>query len=171
MDRVKPLKLESVDTGGDTNDEFPTSLNPEEDHVECAGIVLDDPGLIDESTVVWRDVNDMKFKDANNPSGFTLTRLAQLTASDLHAAYFDVVLNPPTDEVFGTVSGLAYAPVKVSGFAPHEQTLVQSGLFYEVQVVKYNTDGFDYRVAIGMNEWWPGPDPVTLRVQYMWSES
>ena len=75
VDRVKPLKMESADTGGDENDEFPTSLDPEEDHLECAGIVLDDPGLIDESTVIWRDVDDMMFKDTNNPAGATLTEL------------------------------------------------------------------------------------------------
>ena len=78
LDRVKPLKLESIDTGGNQDDEFPTSINPEEDHVECAGLVLDDPGLIDESTVLWRDVNDMKFKDAGNPAGVTLTDLIGL---------------------------------------------------------------------------------------------
>jgi len=75
LDRVKPLKLESSDTGGVENDEFPTSLDPSEDFVECAGVVLDDATHEDESTVIWRDDEDLKFKDGNNPSGFTLTEL------------------------------------------------------------------------------------------------
>lgn len=81
LDRVKPLKLESTDSGGNQDDLYPTSLNPEEDHIECAGIVLDDPGLIDESTVLWRDTNDMKFKDTHNPDGHTLTELANVNDS------------------------------------------------------------------------------------------
>ena len=93
LDRVKPLKLESVDTGGTENDEFPTSLDPEEDHVECAGLVLDDPGQIDETTVLWRDDADMKFKDGNNPLGYTLTQLA-LNTSDLINLY--LACEPPT---------------------------------------------------------------------------
>jgi hypothetical protein len=75
LDKIKPLKIESLDTGGNSNDEFPTSLDPENDHVECAGIVLDDPGQVDETTVIWRDNTDMKFKDGHNPSGATLTDL------------------------------------------------------------------------------------------------
>jgi hypothetical protein len=75
IDRVKPLKIESIASGGDENDEYPSSLNPEEDHVECAGLVLDAPGLIDESTVLDRNGNDMRFKDTNNPAPITLSTL------------------------------------------------------------------------------------------------
>lgn len=91
LDRVKPLKLESIDTGGDEDDEFPTSLNPEEDHVECAGIVLDDPGVRDESTVIWRDGDDMKFMDTNNPDGYTLTELAASAGGGITAAQHDAI--------------------------------------------------------------------------------
>ena len=76
IDRVKPLKLESVDTGGTEEDYFPTALNPQNDYVECAGVVLDDASHADESTIMWRDADDMKFKDSNNPTGLTLTQLA-----------------------------------------------------------------------------------------------
>jgi hypothetical protein len=75
LDKVKPLKIESSDTGGDENDAFPTSLNPEEDYVELAGIVIDELGVRDESTVVWRIGDDMMFRDTNNPGGATLTDL------------------------------------------------------------------------------------------------
>ena len=92
LDKVKPLKLESVDTGGDSDDEYPNSLSPESDHVECAGIVLDDPGLVDETTVIWRETADMLFKDQNNPWGYTLTELAQTggAGADLGKAIFKV---------------------------------------------------------------------------------
>jgi hypothetical protein len=83
VDRVKPLKIESVASGGDEEDEFPTSLDPTEDHVECAGIVFDDPLLIDETTVIDRDGVNLRFKDQSNPSGFTLTQLATAGVPDL----------------------------------------------------------------------------------------
>ena len=54
-DRVKPLKLESTDTGGDEDDEFPTSMDPQEDSVECRGIVFDDETHIDENVVIERN--------------------------------------------------------------------------------------------------------------------
>lgn len=103
LDRVKPLKLESIESGGDEDDEVPTGLNPEEDHIECAGIVLDDPGLIDESTVIWRDINDMMFKDANNPSGYTLTQLAAV--GDLINLYLECEPPTPSTDYTNTYTG------------------------------------------------------------------
>lgn len=75
LDRVKPLKIESIDTGGDDDDLFPTSLDPQEDYVECAGIVLDDATHVDETTVINRSGDDMLFKDGNNPTAKTLSEL------------------------------------------------------------------------------------------------
>jgi len=77
LDKVKPLKLESADTGGTQNDEFPTSLNQHEDYVECRGVVLDDATRSDESTVIAREDTDMLFKDGNNPAYVTLTQLLE----------------------------------------------------------------------------------------------
>jgi hypothetical protein len=172
IDKVRPLKLEDPASGGDETDLFPTSLDPSEDNVMCNGIVLEDATHSDENVRVWRDGNDLKFKDTNNPTDNTLTDLLAGGGGTSHAAYFDVTLSPPSSEAFGTVSGLPHAPVKVAGFAIREQdVMVQSGLFYDAQVVNYNADGFDYRIAIDLDEWWPGPGPVTLRVQYVWSES
>jgi hypothetical protein len=81
MDRVKPLKLESPDTGGVENDEFPTSMDPTEDFVECAGIVIDDATHVDESTVIARSNKDMIFKDGFNPAFVTLTQLLEGVAA------------------------------------------------------------------------------------------
>lgn len=93
LDRVKPLKMESVASGGDTDDEVPTGLDPRHDYMEAAGLVLDDHDNVDESTVVWRSGQDMKFKDGNNPSGYSLTDLA-LNTGDLINLY--LVCEPPT---------------------------------------------------------------------------
>lgn len=75
MDKVKPLKLESTDTGGEENDEFPTSLDPHEDFIELRGLVFDTDTVADDSTVITRDGDDLTFKDTNNPTPTTLTEL------------------------------------------------------------------------------------------------
>jgi hypothetical protein len=77
LDKVQPLKLEDSTTGGTEIDQFPTGLDPQEDFVEAAGLVIDDAAHRDEKTIIWRDADDMKFKDGNNPSGYTLTELAE----------------------------------------------------------------------------------------------
>jgi hypothetical protein len=75
IDRVQPLKLEDPGTGGGETDQFPTELNPQEDHLECAGVVFDDVSHRDETTRVWRDGADLKFLDQNNPTAHTLSYL------------------------------------------------------------------------------------------------
>jgi hypothetical protein len=75
LDRVHPLKLEDPTTGGDQIDQFPTELNPLEDHIECAGLVLDDSLNRDESVRIYRDADDMAFTDVNNPTPLTLSDL------------------------------------------------------------------------------------------------
>lgn len=75
MDKVKPLKLESIDTGGEENDEFPTSMDPHEDFIELRGLVFDTDTVADESTTITRDGDDLTFKDTNNPTPLTLSDL------------------------------------------------------------------------------------------------
>lgn len=75
IDRVQPLKLEDPTTGGDQIDQFPTELNPTEDHIECAGIVLDDALNRDEAVRVYRDGNNMMFMDVVNSTPVTLSDL------------------------------------------------------------------------------------------------
>lgn len=75
IDRVQPLKLEAPDTGGDQVDEFPTAVNVNEDHIECAGIVLDDADHRDETTRIWRVGDNLTFTDSSNPTPHTLTDL------------------------------------------------------------------------------------------------
>lgn len=75
IDKVQPLKLEDSATGGSELDQFPTELNPQEDYVECAGLVLDDAANRDETTRVFRDGDDLKFVDTHNPTPATLSEL------------------------------------------------------------------------------------------------
>jgi hypothetical protein len=75
VDRVKPLKLESADTGGTQDDPFPTSLDPNEDHVDARGVVFQDSTGSDETTAITRSGDDMTLKDVNNPTPLTLTQL------------------------------------------------------------------------------------------------
>jgi hypothetical protein len=75
IDRVHPLKLEDPTTGGDQIDQFPTELNPLEDHIECAGLVLDDASNRDEAVRIYRDGDDMRFMDAIISTPCTLSDL------------------------------------------------------------------------------------------------
>lgn len=77
LDKVKPLKLESPDTGGTEEDQFPTSIDQHEDYVECRGLVLasNDYEVEDEKVVFSRDGDDMTFQDGANPTPLTLSDL------------------------------------------------------------------------------------------------
>jgi hypothetical protein len=85
VDKVQPLKTESIAAGGDSTDEFPTAMDPQKDHVETAGIVFDDATHKDESTRVWRDGDNLQFKDTANSSGASLTTI--LTAARTPTAH------------------------------------------------------------------------------------
>lgn len=77
FDRVQPLKIEGTDTGGDSNDKYPTALDPQHDLVESAGIVINDTTHRDETTAIDRSGNDMRFIDGNNPVPLTLSALVE----------------------------------------------------------------------------------------------
>ncbi len=81
--KVKPLKLESIDTGGGQDDAFPTSLNPQEDFIEVRGLILDDASNTDETTVLDRAGDNMRFMDVNNATPLTLSQLIALPAHSI----------------------------------------------------------------------------------------
>jgi len=87
IDRVQPLKFEDPATGGDETDQFPTALDPHEDHVELAGLVFDDATHRDETTRVWRDGDDLRLKDVNNSDAPTLTDLRAGGGDAPHPAF------------------------------------------------------------------------------------
>ena len=75
IDRVQPLKIEDTATGGDDVDQFPTAVDPQHDHLECVGLVLDDLDNRDENVRIYREGDDLRFMDVTNPSPVTLTDL------------------------------------------------------------------------------------------------
>ena len=82
----------------------------------------------------------------------------------------DVVLNAHSDETLGSVSGLSSAPVHVIATTLFEESVtVQSGMVYSFNVTKLNTNGFNYRLKVTDDEYWPGPSSVTIKVNYIWS--
>lgn len=76
-DRVKPLKIESPDSGGVETDLFPTSVDKNEDYLDCAGITIQDSLSNDEAVKVYRAPSgDMMFRDLMVPGlEHTLTEL------------------------------------------------------------------------------------------------
>ena len=98
VDRVQPLKLEDTQTGGDDVDQFPTGLDPQEDHVECAGLVFDDATHRDELVRVWRVGNDLTFTDTSNPTPHTLTDLLASSGGGLTESDHEA-LNTLTHEI------------------------------------------------------------------------
>jgi hypothetical protein len=173
IDKVQPLKLEDPTTGGDDTDLFPTELDPLEDYVECRGVALANDTTRDDNVIISRNSSsDLTFKDLTNTTPVTLTQLLAGSELKIHATSFDVIFNPPTDEVRGSVTGLSETPLRAYGFSAIEQSVaVQSGFTYTIHVLKYNTNGFDYKVTITEDEWWPGPGNLTVRIHYMWSET
>jgi hypothetical protein len=98
-DRVRALKRESAATGGDDADEleYPTILEPNEDHLDARGLYLQNDSSADTAVNISRDAsNRMVFKDAENPSG-TAT-LSDLLAGGGGSDFNDIVLS-----VAGTV--------------------------------------------------------------------
>jgi hypothetical protein len=77
VDRVKPLKLESVETGGTQDDAFPTSVNKNEDFYDGRGITLQDESSDDDHVRIFRAPSgDMMFRDLVVPGvEHTLTEL------------------------------------------------------------------------------------------------
>ena len=128
-DKVKPLKLESPDTGGTETDQFPTSIDQHEDYLEARGLVLasDDYEVEDEAVVIERIGDEMKFKDGLNPGGLTLSQLG----GSAGITYIEFLLdNEPTAETGGT--DCSYTPTYDSGkvmkeeWARDDATLIKS---------------------------------------------
>lgn len=72
VDKVKPLKVESISSGGGQNDEFPTETSPTQDYLAAKGIAFEsnDNRLID-----LDGSGNMQFKDVTQTSYITLTQL------------------------------------------------------------------------------------------------
>jgi hypothetical protein len=72
------------------------------------------------------------------------------------------------DEAVGAVTGLSATPQKVICQAIYEESVaVQSGLTYDFVATRLNSAGFNWRLKVLDNEYWP--TPITLKVDYIWS--
>lgn len=77
-DRVQVVKRESSAGGGDGAEDFDftTTLDPLEDVIECAGVVLQAPSEPrDETVFIERDAGLLRFRDQENTTPRTLSEL------------------------------------------------------------------------------------------------
>lgn len=92
LDRVQPLKLESPESGGTETDDFPTSMDRNEDYVDCRGVVFQNDSSDDETVYSSRDVSgNMTFTDVVSGTKTLAQLLDTLWADDL------TNLKPQTD--------------------------------------------------------------------------
>jgi hypothetical protein len=78
-DLVRPIKWESIGTGGSEDDLVPTEVNLDEDYLGCRGLYIQPPSPdpSDKTVPIGRDASgNLTFEDPNNPGGYTLTELA-----------------------------------------------------------------------------------------------
>ena len=76
MDRVRPLKAETISGGGSQDNVYPYDLDPNEDGVEARGLVIQNDTSNDTTVEISRDSSDnMTFKDGVVPGTWTLEQL------------------------------------------------------------------------------------------------
>jgi hypothetical protein len=81
LDLVQLEKQESAGLGGNAGDELPFAapIEPQEDAIEVAGVMLQETGRRNRQVALWPDGNDMRFRDISNPGtaggGHTLSEL------------------------------------------------------------------------------------------------
>lgn len=115
-DRIRPLKMETPTRGTET-DEFPTGLDPSEDHIEARGFFLQNDSSDDESVHITRDAsNRITFKDSEITVDTTLRAIR--TAQNLYTGAETAGKTLQTDGA----SGIQLADV-VSGYPPAFDTL------------------------------------------------
>jgi len=90
VDRVQVVKRESTALGGDDADAspWPEPIAPQEDAIEAAGVYLQDAANRDETTLIDRSGDDMRFKDGSNP---TPIALSEFLTAEQHKAVRQLV--------------------------------------------------------------------------------
>jgi hypothetical protein len=93
-------------------------------------------------------------------------------SGSLSSGSLDAVLPQYYDQVTGVVTGLSSAPVKVVGQVMFEEgVVVQSGMQYIFQPYQLNSNGFNWKLTVLGNEYWPGPGSIIIKVDYVWSNT
>jgi len=101
VDRVKPLKIESTDTGGDETDDFPTSLDKNEDFVDCRGVVFQNDTSDTETVAISRDASDnMTFFDGVVSGTKTLADLLSGGMSEATHRALDVLVHELDEDYY-----------------------------------------------------------------------
>ena len=67
LDKIHPLKMESIASGGDSEDDFPTSADANHDHIDARGLVIQDDTSNDDAVVLTRASGNMMFQDEHVP--------------------------------------------------------------------------------------------------------
>lgn len=78
VQRVQPLKLESPESGGGDLDQFPTSVNRNEDYLDCRGVAFQSDTSNDELVTAYRGPDDqLRFRDGVVTNPVTLQDLLE----------------------------------------------------------------------------------------------
>ena len=88
-DRVHPLKLEDPASGGVETDEFPNSLDKNEDFVDARGVTFQNTTSNDEAVVAERDAEDNLVLTDPVAGTYTLSELVS-GGFDINDAIFDI---------------------------------------------------------------------------------
>ena len=80
LDKIHPLKMESIASGGDSEDDYPTSADSNHDYMDVRGVVIQDNTSNDDTVVLGRDAGHMMFQDEH---------VAPVTLSALTSGGFD----------------------------------------------------------------------------------
>lgn len=149
MDRVRPLKFESAETGGTEEDAFPTALDHNEDYVDVRGITIQNNSSNDETVYISRDAsNNLVFKDPSNNES-TLTEVLAGTGALTESAHktlrqlIHFIDNGPAE---GFTSG-AYREI--------------TGTVFPTSIVWY-TDSTKTDKIVEKNITWTGINPTTI---------
>lgn len=151
MDRVRPLKLEDPGQGGEETDEFPTSVNPNEDYLDCRGITLQNNVSNDGDVFVSRDAaGNLVFKDQVNTQK-TLTDLVVGTGGlteESHRLLDQLVHNLAENyyEEYQYAGGrvtnvITWADETRTKKIREEQYTYDSGKIVQVVIIQYNAAG------------------------------
>lgn len=155
-DRVRPLKMETSLRGTEL-DEFPTALDPSEDHVEARGMFLQNDTSDDEVVGVSRDAsNNMTFDDTAN--SVTLTDLVAGTGGLTEGAHevLDTLIHNLAEDNHEQITKSGGKISNVTSWTDDGETIKireialtrSSGRISQVDIIQYDGSGDEeYRMV------------------------
>ena len=163
----KPLRMDGSD---DPPFEYSKPVVTATDAIAAAGFYPQSAASNDMAAGISRDGSgNLVLKDANAGSH---TLMSLLGSSFLVEGFLDITVAQGQDEVRGVITGLPNAPVHVLGCTAFERdNAVPSGLEWIFTPGILTADGFNWRLNVGGNEYWPETASVVVRVSYLWSNA